>query len=338
MTDFLVHTMSTGLAPALTVPSLKSIAIVTVAKHSEYFGGFGSTPQHLAETILQIIFDNNTITAEVLADFAESYPNSTLQLRHMRWLTHNKRHFPPQYSYLDRQLRSLAVVPKFITRMDLSDCSDLQDDQMHRLNSLVSLETLILTSTEISDYGLSHLARPLGIPSSPALRKLRVLMLQNVWNITDASLKYLAQFPALEVLDISDCHVDAKIAEIVLGRSGYARVVDWNPLGDYDLLTVRSHYNLDAFLLQPTDIDDSRKLYWAAHSNIQLDRGDIQTMRKRSASKYKATNLELKFHRQDPSAWRVAPRKRPAVGMLSGPLKVRKPTSGLSFEDILNSL
>ncbi|KAJ2961263.1 hypothetical protein NQZ79_g3520 [Umbelopsis isabellina] len=333
----LPHQMSHGPTSNLGVESLKNIAIRTVAGHSEYFAGFGSTPQHLAETILQTIFDKNTITAEVLADFAESYPNSTLELRHMRWLTHNKRHFPPHFSYLDRNLRSLAVMPKFITRMDLSNCSDLDDHFMHRLNQLENLETLVLTGTEISDSGISQLSLPLDIPNSSALRKLKVLMIQSIWNITDASLKYLVRFPALEALDVSDCHVDKQVAETVLARSGYMRVNSWNDqVGD--LMTVRSHYNLDTFLVQPADMAESRKLYWAAHSSDQVLRSDLQTMRKPATSRYQAISVDLKFHRQDPLAWRDAQRKRPAAGILSGPLKVRKAQSSLSLEDVLKSL
>lgn len=338
MADILPHKVSNGPRPShLGVRSLKSIAICTVASHSEYFAGFGSTPQHLATTILQTIFDSNTITATVLADFAESFPEASLDMRHMRWLTHTKRHFPPDFSYLDRQLRSLAVVPRFITRMDLANCSDLDDYCMYRLNVLENLETLILTGTEISDSGISQVALPLDIPSSPALRKLRVLMIQNINNITDASLKYLLRFPALEALDMSDCHVDKQVAETVLARSGYMPVNNWNDqIGN--LLVIHSHYNLDTFLLQPVDIVEDRKLYWAAHSKDQVSRNDIQTMRKPATGRYQAISVQLKFHRREPSVWQDVQRKRPAAGQLSGPLKVRKAHSSLSLEDVLKSV
>ncbi|KAG2173159.1 hypothetical protein INT43_004532 [Umbelopsis isabellina] len=329
--------MSYAPTSNLGVPSLKCIAIRTVASHSEYFAGFGSTPQHLAQNILQTVFDSNTITATVLADFAESYPHCTVDLRHMRWLTHNKRHFPPSFTYLDRQLRSLAVVPQFITRMDLSNCSDLDDHCMHRLNLLKNLETLVLTGTEISDAGISQLSLPLDIQTSPALRRLRVLMIQNIYNITDASLKYLVRFPALEAVDMSDCHVDKQVAETVLTRLGYTPVNRWNDHVE-NLVRVRSHYNLDAFLIQPADIAEDRKLYWATHSSDQVPQSDIQTMRKPATGKYQAINVQLKFYRQEPLVWHDKQCKRPAAGQLSGPLKVRKAHSTLSLEDILKSL
>lgn len=311
------------------VPSLKTLAINVIARHSHWFETFGAIPQDLAEQVLQATFDQDTITAEMLDNFAETYPASTLSLRHACYMKSIRYQ---ETNLLDRQLRTLSIVPTFLTKLDLKQCQELTDDEVGRLNSLTHLVVLDMSDTGITDYGLSHLARPFGMKTSQGLWHLQALLVSNVKYMTDASLKYLSKFPALNVMDISGTSIDESVASVVLTRLGFDRVDQWDHVTK-DLVTIRPHRNLGAFLVQTSDIADYRKLYWAVHVGTHVLRDSVTypTMRPRNIN-----TLSLKFIRSSRPDVQI-PRKRQSNDPMSGPLKLRRSAPKQSL-DALNDL
>jgi Leucine Rich repeat len=311
------------------VPSLKTMAINVIARHSHWFETFGAIPQDLAEQVLQATFDQDTITAEMMDSFAETYPNSHLSLRHACYMKSIRYQ---DTNLLDRQLRTLSIVPTFLTKLDLKRCQELTDDDLCRLNPLTSLVTLDLSDTGITDYGVSHLARPFAMKTSQGLWHLEALLVSNVKYMSDASLKYLAKFPALNVLDITGTSIDEDVADIVLTRLGFDKVDKWDDTTK-DLITIRPHKNLGAFLVQTSDIGDYRKLYWAVHIGTHVSRDSViyPTMRPRNI-----VTSSLKYVRSSRPDVQI-PRKRPSSDPTSGPLKLRRSAPKQSL-DMLKDL
>ncbi|KAH8552476.1 hypothetical protein BGW37DRAFT_489117 [Umbelopsis sp. PMI_123] len=298
------------------IPSLKTLALNTIARHSHWFESFGAIPQDLAEEVLQATFDQDTITAEMMHNFAETYISSNMTLRHGRYMRSTTY---DNTNLLDRQLRSLSIIPTFLTKLDLKGCKELVDDDVHRLNPLIHLTTLDLSETEITDYGMSHLARPFAMKTKQGLWQLEALLISNVKYVTDASLKYLRNFPALNVIDISETSIDAEVATIVLTRLGYKKVDKWDP-SVKELITVRPHKNMGPFLVQTSDIDDARKLYWAVHTGTQVSRDSVVYPSMRPWSRIASSLKYVRTSQQDVQVIR----KRSSSEPTSGPLKLRR--------------
>ncbi|KAI9281734.1 hypothetical protein BC943DRAFT_329462 [Umbelopsis sp. AD052] len=313
----------------IPVPSLKTLAIGVIARHSHWFETFGAIPQDLAEQVLQATFDHDTITAEMMDNFAETYPTSNLSLRHACYMKSIRYQ---ETNLLDRQLRTLSIVPTFLTKLDLKRCQELTDDDLCRLNPLTSLVTLDLSDTGISDYGVSHLARPFSMKTNQGLWHLEALLLSNVEYISDASLKHLAKFPALNAMDISGTSITETVAAIVLTRLGFDKVDKWDG-ATKDLMTIRPHKNLGSFLVQTSDVGDHRKLYWAVHIGTHVSRDSVTypTMRPRNIA-----ISSLKYVRSSRPDVQI-PRKRQSNDPTSGPLKLRRSAPKQSL-DVLKGL
>ncbi|KAG2177434.1 hypothetical protein INT44_007945 [Umbelopsis vinacea] len=313
----------------IPVPSLKTLAIGVIARHSHWFETFGAIPQDLAEQVLQATFDHDTITAEMMDNFAETYPTSNLSLRHACYMKSIRYQ---ETNLLDRQLRTLSIVPTFLTKLDLKRCQELTDDDLCRLNLLTSLVTLDLSDTGITDYGVSHLARPFSMKTNQGLWHLEALLLSNVEYISDASLKHLAKFPALNVMDISGTSITETVAAIVLTRLGFDKVDKWDG-ATKDLMTIRPHKNLGSFLVQTSDVGDHRKLYWAVHIGTHVSRDSVTypTMRPRNIA-----ISSLKYVRSSRPDVQI-PRKRQSNDPTSGPLKLRRSAPKQSL-DVLKGL
>ncbi|KAI8577855.1 hypothetical protein K450DRAFT_249581 [Umbelopsis ramanniana AG] len=314
----------------IPVPSLKTLAIGVIARHSHWFETFGAAiPQDLAEQVVQTTFDQDTITAEMMDNFAETYPTSNLSLRHACYMKSIRYQ---DTNLLDRQLRTLSIVPTFLTKLDLKGCHELTDDDLCRLNPLTSLVALDLSDTVITDYGVSHLARPFSMKTNQGLWHLEALLVSNAKYISDASIKYLVKFPALNVMDISGTSITENVAAIVLTRLGFDKVDKWDD-ATKDLITIRPHKNLGPFLVQTSDIGDHRKLYWAVHIGTHVSRDTVTypSMRPRNI-----VTPSLKYVRSSRPEVQI-PRKRLSNDPTSGPLKLRRSAPKQSL-DVLKDL
>ncbi|KAI8339270.1 hypothetical protein BC941DRAFT_422567 [Chlamydoabsidia padenii] len=123
---------------------------------------------------------------------------------------------PAQLSYLSRH-----GVPQFITRLDLS-ISWVGDDDIPCLKHMVNLVVLDLTSTKVTDYGVSHLMRftQLDEPTI-GLRHLRILSLAYNKNITDGCLKSIRNMTELCGIDLSFTNVTKSVAIFCLKAFDY---------------------------------------------------------------------------------------------------------------------
>lgn len=325
-------------------PSLKSIAINAIARHSHWFQSFGGLPQQLAEEVIRAAFDKDRITAEMMADFAESYSTANLSgLTHMKYARPNTLKgshrwklamaVPDSVCYLDRQLQTLSFMPSFITKMDLSGCEELIDDEMPRLNQFVNLITLNISGTNVSDYGVAQLANPFALKAASGLWKLRALIISDVPYVTDASLKYMPKFPALELIDLSYCSVIEHVAVTVFAKMGF-HPAERRDSSIQDLVNVCPHQSMAAYLLQTEEVGPDRQLYWAAHSGVHIRRDQVIQW----LIHEKIFKISKMTFVKDPHTTPVEiRRKRPAINEASGPLKIRKPVSQAS-DDILRDL
>lgn len=314
--------------PGDSVLSLRTIAVNTIAHYSHLFESFGAVPQHLAEEVIQTVFDQDRITAEIMADFAESYPTTNLTLTHVRCVQSRPTYSSRKVNYLERQLRTLALIPSFVTKVDFTGCRDLVDEEMYHLNGFINVITLNMSSTSISDYGISHLTDPFSLRQSRGLLKLKALVIRNVEDITDASLKYIRLFPGLALIDLKGCSVDSDVATVVFKRMSFRPATLDDEYMAAVLLTTTPHPNMAPYLLQTSDIDEYRKLFWAVHSGIQVNRDSIRTLTP-DIRPFRVSGLT---YVKDSQAIVDIPRKRPANDSISGPLKLRNPAQKQSLE------
>ncbi|KAI9265117.1 hypothetical protein BDA99DRAFT_507765 [Phascolomyces articulosus] len=185
--------------------SLYSLCLETIADHAEHITDWSSIPfDPFVLDIIQVLGEKESrIKASIYETIGAAHGH------------HLPNHLG-SVSLMGRDVEALRrttqeLIPRFITHLDLSYMDDINDSSLLFLKPCIHLKVLEMTSTQITDRGVSHLARMADMnglvrnnnsKSSFGLNQLQILGLSNN-TISDMCLKHLVKIPSLTGVDLS---------------------------------------------------------------------------------------------------------------------------------------